>query len=310
MVKIIRVNYNYIAAFLGVVVVAAFCLFELVSPARVTAADAQAGNAAVEKIVLPVAMYHHMLPQQDHWGDYVISPNQFEQDLQYIQKCGYTSVSAQDLEDYYDAGTPLPEKPILITFDDGNASFYKYAYPLLEKYNMKAIVSIIGNQTDLYSDGEPQNVIYSHMTWDMLREMRDSGFVEIGNHTYNMHDNTPGHRYGINIKPGESGEQYRQAIYGDVGKQSDKMAQELGERPDVFAYPYGVICEESRPLLKEIGFRIVLTCEERVNRLSPSAGEGMPDGGPLYLKRFNRAHKYSTYQFFKKMGIVAPAAEK
>lgn len=300
MMKVIRVNYNSVAAFLGVALVAVFCLLEMAAP-RTVETDAL---PAEEQLLLPVAMYHHMLPQEDRWGDYVISPGQFEEDLQYIRQCGYTPISAAELLAYYEEGAPLPERPMMITFDDGNTSFYEYAYPLLQKYGMKAIVSVIGSQTERYSGGEPQNVAYGYMSWDMLREMQESGLVEVGNHTFDMHFDRRGKRYGIRIRFGESAEEYREALLGDVGRLSERMHQELGGWPEVFAYPFGALCAESRPLLTEMGFRIILTCEERVNALPLTPDAGLPGEEPIVLGRFNRAHKYSTYRYFQKLGIV------
>lgn len=298
---VIKVNHNYVAVFLAVLLVGVFCLFELWGPDSIhAAAETEIPEGSVR---LPVVMYHHLMKNEAKLGDYVISPAQFEEDLLYIQKCGYTTISVFELMDHRYNGAPLPEKPILLTFDDGNESVYTYAYPLLEKYKMKAVVSIIGKYTDFYSEPDtPNDVSYANLTWDQIREMKQSGIFEIGNHTYNMHgDGQKGTRYGIRMKKGESAETYRQAILEDVGGLSTEMKEQLGEFPTIFAYPFGALCKESKPVLTEIGFQVILTCEEKVNIIPENAEL------PLVLKRYNRAHRYSTYEYFKRAGVVPPA---
>ena len=123
---VFKINYNAVAALLGVLVVTICCIIELALPAVPTDAPAGQQASSEEQLRLPVAMYHHMLTSASRLGDYVISPDQFEADLQYIQKCGYTTVSAAELIDWAENGADLPEKPILITFDDGFESVYQY----------------------------------------------------------------------------------------------------------------------------------------------------------------------------------------
>ena len=294
-----KLNYSILTVLLGICLVAAVCLAEWGFPGDVPA-DVAVEAEDADTFRLPVAMYHHILPTPSKWGDYVISPDQFEEDLKYLQSCGYTAITTSELLAAVTEDAPLPEKPILITFDDGYESVHEYAYPLLQQYGMKAVVSIIGSHTDLFSNPqEPRHINYSHLSWDQLREMQSSGVFEIGNHTYNMHeDGSNGKRYGIRIQKGESAEEYREALYQDIGALSSQMEWELGSRPNVFAYPFGALCRESRPLLTEMGFEIILTCEEKVNIISSQTEK------PLVLRRFNRAHRYSTYDYFKQMGIT------
>jgi len=291
-----RINHNLAAALLGALLVAVFGLAELMLPKE------QAASAGLreETVSLPVAMYHHVLPVEARLNDYTISPEQLEQDLQYIQSCGYTTISAAELAAWAEGEGSLPPKPILLTFDDGYESVHEYAFPLLQKYGMKAVVSIIGKHTDLFSvSTDYKSVNWSHLTWDQCREMQQSGLVEIENHTYDMHDNISGKRYGIRIREGESLADYKQALLSDIGGLSDEIQQETGVRPIVFAYPFGALCRESKPILTEMGFRIILTCEEKVNALSPpEAGE------PLVLRRFNRAHRFSTEEYYQKLGVT------
>ena len=77
-----------------------------------------------------------------------------EQDFQYLKEQGYTAVLPDDLIAYANGEGQLPPKPILITFDDGYYNNYSYAFPLLKKYDMKAVISIVGNFTEQYSEKE------------------------------------------------------------------------------------------------------------------------------------------------------------
>ena len=141
-----------------------------------------------ESATVVILMYHSLLKDPARHGKYVVSPDLFESDLKYLKEHGYSFVGIQELIDFVYSGAPLPKKSIVITFDDGYYNNYLYAYPLLEKYDAKMVISVIGKYTDLY-DGEKPNAYYSHVTWDMINEMLASGRVEIGNHTYSMHTN-------------------------------------------------------------------------------------------------------------------------
>ena len=68
-------------------------------------------------------MYHHILKDQSRLNKYTISPDEFRRDMQYLQDNGYTPVLMQDLLLFVQEGVPLPDKPVMITFDDGYARF-------------------------------------------------------------------------------------------------------------------------------------------------------------------------------------------
>ena len=88
---------------------------------------------AAEPVALPILMYHHISKAADQCGKHVISPQTLEGDLQYLADNGYTAVTTADLIAYVDQGKALPEKPVMITFDDGQLSVLEYALPLLER---------------------------------------------------------------------------------------------------------------------------------------------------------------------------------
>ena len=93
-------------------------------------------------------MYHSILKDASRTGKYVITPSRVEEDLIYLQENGYETVVVADLIAYVTDGTPLPEKPVMITLDDGYLNNLTYMLPLLEQYDMRAVISVIG----LYSE--------------------------------------------------------------------------------------------------------------------------------------------------------------
>lgn len=291
---VIKINYNHVITFFSLFIIVGLILVEFSLPPT-SKTDANIENSNIE-IKLPVAMYHHMLNAPSKLGDYVISPTQFEEDLKYIKKMGYTTINSKELLDFIENGTELPPKPIMITFDDGNESVYEYAYPLLKKYDMKAIVSIIGKQTDFFSDENHQKHInYSYLSWDELRELEESGIFEIQNHSYDMHETPNSRRFGIRTKKNESKEEYKKALINDIGGLNKQITQEIGVTPTVFALPFGVKSKQTEKILEEMGFKIILTCEEKINTIN------FQQELPIKLKRFNRANKYSTYDFYSKL---------
>ena len=226
-------------------------------------------------------------------NNYVISPKLFEQDLKYLKKHGYTSILMSDLIAYVENGTPLPKKPILITFDDGYYNNYLYAFPLLKKYQMKAVISIIGKETDKNSRSGGGHATYSCLTWEQVQEMAASGLVEIQNHSYNGHKNT-GRRNGVKRKSGESRQEYNTFLEKDLSKLQKKIQDATGTAPSTFTYPFGAVSRSSLKTVKELGFKASLGCEEGINTIT----KGDPDC-LYFLKRYLRTPEKSSANFFR-----------
>ncbi len=234
-------------------------------------ADGMAGDelstAKKERIDVPILMYHNICKSGGRTGRYIISVTEFENDLKFIAENGYTTVVMQDLIDYVYNGKKLPKKPVVLTFDDGYFNNYAYAFPLLEKYDARAVLSIIGYYTDLYTKTPDENPAYSHVTWDNVRELMKSGRVELQNHSYNLHSTDKG-RNGSKKKRGESLEHYRAMLTEDLGTLQKEFKENTKYTPTTYTYPFGSVSNDSFQIVKDMGFKASLSCESGMNHVS------------------------------------------
>lgn len=246
---------------------------------------------------LPVVMYHQLTKNSAKLGKYVLTVDRFEKDLQLLKEKGYQSVTVKQLIDYSQGEGDIPEKAILITFDDGQETLYEYALPLLEKYGFTAVGFVVGALADYYTEIDDHNLNYSYLNWQQIKEMSDGKIIEIESHSFDLHKNTA-ERSGIKKKKGETIEQYREFLCSDVSKMKTAMINNAGKNPTAFAFPFGSFSPESTEILKECGFKMTLTCEERINIIKKAEPESL-----FGLGRYNRPEGISSESFFEKMGI-------
>lgn len=240
---------------------------------------------------LPILMYHSVNPDKSKTGKYVITPESFEADLEYLESRGYTSVSAKQLIKYVYNNEPLPEKPFLLTFDDGMYNNFKYVVPILKKHDAHAVFSVVGAYTDEYSENNITNDNYSYMRWCDIDSLVDSDNVEFGNHSYNFHS-ISALRHGSRKNKYEAPLDYIKFFDGDMQKMQSEFYSNCNFRLIIYTYPYGAYSKESEHVLKKNGFMMTLSCIEGVNKISH-------DGNCLYLmKRFNRPGNMTSGEFF------------
>lgn len=274
----------------------AFCLvFALLFTPRAAAVyDAGAADAAEEAppLRLPIVMYHQISQSGNRRSDYVLSVATFENDLKYLRDAGYESVSVRQLIDWLDGVGALPEKPCMITFDDGYETTVELAQPLLEKYGFTGVVAIIGSVAEQYSQQPDHNLRYAHLSWESVAVLSQEAVLEVQYHTWDMHALSP--RRGCNKRRGEDSASYRTALLADA-ERFFKASEAYGVSlvPSV-AYPFGSYCKQTGEIMQELGFRIAFTCAEQINLL-PQETDGLVE-----LGRFNRAPGKSSADFFAK----------
>ena len=218
---------------------------------------------------VPILMYHHL--SEDVTNSEMVSPEQFEAQIRALSEAGYSGVLFDELQGYVLRGEPLPEKPVVITFDDGYLSNYTLAYPILQKYNMKATIFAIGVSfgKDHYKDTD--YAMTPHFGAAEAKEMTDSGLISIQSHTYDMHqwppyeDGSAAVRENILPLAGESEEAYVQALTEDFTKSRAQLEDATGQPVDVLAYPAGQYSTLAQVTLQELGVHVTLSTNPGVN---------------------------------------------
>lgn len=258
-------------------------------------------RAEEERQILPVIMYHHISKDRNQWNDYVVSLEEFESDLNYLASHGWHSIGVRELLAWYGGTFEMPEKPFMITFDDGFESTLAYAEPLLEEYGFCGVMAVIGSACEKFSEYEEHDPEFSNLSWKEAAEMAKRGVIEIQCHTWDMHVSWP--RCGCRKKRGESVEAYRTALKADLERFVRESCEHGVDLVPAIAYPFGAFSEETGSIVYEEGFQVVFTCWERFNTLI--RGEEKP----YQLGRFNRPHGPDSAQIFREWEAAQPQTE-
>jgi peptidoglycan/xylan/chitin deacetylase (PgdA/CDA1 family) len=210
---------------------------------------------------LTTLTYHDIVEKKN--GDaFAITKNDFIQHMHYLKTQGYQPISLQFLDDVRNGRAVLPEKAVLLTFDDGLKSYYEHAIPILKNYGYPSVLSIVTG----WLDGEriPEKYKGKLMTWNQVRTVARSPLVEVISHTHNLHHTIPSNpqgneapagttrKYDVNTGQYESEEAFRRRIRDDLGRSSRRLTTELNHQVRGIAWPYGqydqVLIEEAEKL--------------------------------------------------------------
>ena len=184
---------------------------------------------------IPIIMYHDITAVKD--VDWDVTPEELEKHFQTLQEGGYTPITMDRMVNHLRTGAQLPEKPVLLTFDDNYIGQYKYAFPLLQKYSYPAVWSV--HTKFVGTAGKKPKA-----TWDQLREMQKSGLITVASHTVNH----------LNMKNLSNAE-----IEREVLESKKVLEKELGIAIDYFTYPEGDFTERAKDKVKDVGYKAALS---------------------------------------------------
>lgn len=252
-----------------------------------------------ETVSVPILTYHHVA---DGASETVITQELLESHFAALKKAGYHTVLLTDLQNYVLNGDPLPEKPLVITFDDGYLSNYTKAFPLLEKYDMKAVFFVIGVSFGQNTYKDTGIAIEPHFGVKEAKEMLASGRVELGSHSYDMHqwrhyESGPVVRENLKKLPGETEESYKAAVRADARQFAAFYRQHFGGSTALFSYPRGAVTATAAAILREEGFTVTAASERGISTVVQGRPRSLES-----LRRFNVSGDMTADQVLAMIG--------
>ena len=197
----------------------------------------------------------------------------------WLKGSGWTAVSLDDLAAAARGVRPLPDKAILITFDDGYKSLYTRVFPLLKVYRFPIVAALVG----IWMEGEAGGTVSyggdrrvprsNFISWAEAREMQASGLVEFASHSYALHRGVQANPQGSMTPTAvtwaydpatrhyEDDRQYSARIRADLARSRSQLAANLGRAPRAMVWPYGRYTGPSLEVAKQLGFSFSLTLE-------------------------------------------------
>lgn len=219
---------------------------------------------------VPILMYHRVAPQatlpdgpsRDMLELTTVTPEAFEQQMAWLSRRGYRTLTLDELLDHRDNGRDLPRRSVVITFDDGYQDCAENAVPVLRRYGFNAIFFLVAGEVGGSGtwDHDPYGWNFPLFDWDTARALKAEGF-QFGAHTMN-HPHLP----EISI------EEARREIAGSRQIIEDQLTQPVAH----FCYPYGEYNDVVREIVGEAGFRTACSIRR---------GASPPDDDRLALRR-------------------------
>ena len=180
------------------------------------------------QVVAPILLYHHV-SGESYSGRYNVSVPGFQDQMQALSDHGYTAVTISQMLDALLEGAELPEKPIVITFDDGHMSVYKNAFPIMESFGFPGVFYIVTNRINNSQD---------FVNIEQIKTMIDAGW-EMGSHSYTHADVTSNH----------------DTVSYEIARSRNDLKQALSTEISTFAYPFGTIDSFTAQKVIEYGYR-------------------------------------------------------
>lgn len=183
---------------------------------------------------VPVLNYHQINDTEKN--PLTVDTEQFERQMEYLAEEGYHAITPGEMIDCWETGAELPSNPVIITFDDGYLDNYRNAFPILQKYGMKATIFLISDYVSTYPN---------YLTWDNAKEMQESGLINFESHTLSH----------VELTETDSAEETRHQLHDS----QEALEYHLQKPVRFIAYPCGSYDEEVERLTKDANYRAAFT---------------------------------------------------
>ncbi len=226
---------------------------------------------------------HDQVAGQADVDQFAVSTANLAEQFDWIAEQGWRPVSVEQIIRAHEGGEALPDQAVLLTFDDGLASLYERVYPLLKAYDYPAVAAVV---TGWLEDLEPGETIDyegrergpdGFVSWEQLREMADSGLVELASHSHALHSGVLANPQG-NEQPAattaafledenryETIEEWHARVRADLARSAELIEARTGHAPRTVVWPYGEYNRHTEAIARELGMRLSLGLTSGVN---------------------------------------------
>ncbi|HVM32367.1 MAG TPA: polysaccharide deacetylase family protein [bacterium] len=209
------------------------------TPSPTAAGKAASAPVSAESTFTVLCYHRFIIHPLKTTSPYLLPVAEFRAQMQYLKDNGFTPITVDQLTAFWDQGTPLPPKPVLLTFDDGFKSVYDKAFPVLKEFHYPGVLFLIssfletGDIWDAYRKSDAGRLAMDDAE---IKEMQRAGLV--------MESHTVSHpNLGVEAEK-RSPAEFKALVARELGYPIDFFKSKFGSRPELLAYPYGVYNDE------------------------------------------------------------------
>ncbi|MBM7566392.1 polysaccharide deacetylase family protein [Paenibacillus sacheonensis] len=231
-----------------------------------------------------VLMYHEV--EQAPHDAAALSAAKFERQLELMKRNNFHWITMDQYRSFILHGDPVPDNAVLLTFDDGYESFYRYAYPILRKYGAPATSFLIAGTI-----GNPHHAGVPKLNWNQVKEMHRNG-IAFYSHSYDSHRYEPTDAKGRHMIAALTGpvflkdkgrreteQEYEHRVKTDLEQANTVLDRELGAPNHVLAFPYGAFSKPLLHICSQLGIDVTLTVKDGLDGPGQSNGFRLNAGG-------------------------------
>lgn len=218
-----------------------------------------------------IVLCYHDIPKEVRDDDFAVDQATFVNTIEYLRMHGFHFVSLDDVIRADRDSQPLPDKPVLLTFDDAYASYYDFVFPVLYEYKIPSVLGVVSG----WLDKKPSNVKQKLMTWDQVRDLVQSPLVEIASHSHDLHQgivyNPQGNEeaaavarfFDLKTRSYEDEKEYQKRVADDLITSKQEIERQTGKKVRAIVWPYGKYNAITEDIARKAGIEISFSLNDK-----------------------------------------------